>query len=145
MDIEKTKDEIVLSTVEKVKAWFKSEKETEAAKLKDEGKEVPVNFMLEQADIDTVNQMIAEAMQPLVEEIATLKGEATTASDSAEEMGKELATVKAAKEDLETKLAAQTIAEPTKVVPSKQDKSIVFNSDKMSKKARLTEFLNTLN
>jgi len=145
MDIDKVKDEIISSTVEKVKAWFKSEKETEVVKLKEEGKDIPVNFMLEEADMETINTMIAEAMQPLMDEIATLKGEATTATESADEMEKELATVKAEKQELETKLAAQTIAEPTKVVPAKEEKQpLHFMSDKQSKKARLTDFLNTI-
>lgn len=136
MDIDKIKNEIV----ESVKSFFKSEFETKVDEALKKGEKIKTNFMLEDGDLETINSMIAEAMQPLLEEIATLKGGGEEAASEAEAMKKELEEVKAAKQELEVKLAAEPEVPATKVIPSGEKKMKIELTADASRLTKLEAF-----
>jgi hypothetical protein len=133
MDIQKIKDEIV----ESVKLMFKKDFESKVDEALKTGAEIKTKFMLEEADIEAVNALIAEAITPLSEEIAKLKGEGEVAETEGEEMKKEISELKASKEELEVKLAAQPEVEKTKVIPTEAKEVKIELNSKADSKTRL--------
>ena len=133
-------EEIMNGIVEKVRVMFKSDFEAKVDEALKKGEEIKANFMLEDADLETIKGLIAEAVAPLVEEIAKLKGEGEAADSAAEEMKKELVEVKAAKEALEVKLAAEPAAEPTLVAPVENIKIEINTSLKATSQESLEAF-----
>lgn len=101
--------------LEAVRTMFKAEFEEKATETKE-----PVKFEMTEEDVAKVQELINSAVEPLVAKIAELEGGEAKAEEEATEMKKQLDTLKAEKAELETKLAAQPIEEPTVETPPVQ-------------------------
>ena len=133
MDIKTLKNEIV----DAVKVMFKSEFDVKVDEALKKGEEIKTEFALEEADLATITEMITEMVAPLEAKIAEMTGEAEASAAEGEEMKKELEEVKASKVELETKLAAEPIETPTKVVPSELKELEINLSETATSQTRL--------
>jgi len=133
MDIKALKSEIV----DAVKVMFKSEFDVKVDEALKKGEEIKTNFALEESDLATITEMIAEMVAPLEAKIAEMTGEAEASAAESEEMKKELEEVKASKVELETKLASEPIETPTKVVPSELKELEINLSETATSQTRL--------
>lgn len=133
MDIKTLKSEIV----DAVKVMFKSEFDVKVDEALKKGEEIKTEFALEEGDLATITEMITEMVAPLEAKIAEMTGEAEASAAEGEEMKKELEEVKASKVELETKLAAEPIETPTKVVPSELKELEINLSETATSQTRL--------
>ena len=133
MDIKTLKNEIV----DAVKVMFKSEFDVKVDEALKKGEEIKTEFALEEGDLATITEMITEMVAPLEAKIAEMTGEAEASAAEGEEMKKELEEVKASKVELETKLAAEPIETPTKVVPSELKELEINLSETATSQTRL--------
>ena len=133
MDIKTLKSEIV----DAVKVMFKSEFDVKVDEALKKGEEIKTEFALEEGDLAKITEMITEMVAPLEAKIAEMTGEAEASATEGEEMKKELEEVKASKVELETKLAAEPIETPTKVVPSELKELEINLSETATSQTRL--------
>ena len=133
MDIKTLKNEIV----DAVKVMFKSEFDVKVDEALKKGEEIKTEFALEEGDLAKITEMITEMVAPLEAKIAEMTGEAEASAAEGEEMKKELEEVKASKVELETKLAAEPIETPTKVVPSELKELEINLSETATSQTRL--------